>query len=53
MCLPMSSLQDMCRKQPVHDMAFLSVQGVGQVKLEKYGSPFMKIIRQYQAGKTP
>ncbi|MBR3629392.1 MAG: DNA helicase RecQ [Oscillospiraceae bacterium] len=47
-----TTLQDMCRKQPVQDMAFLSVQGVGQVKLEKYGTPFMKTIRQYQAEKA-
>lgn len=41
------TLQDMCRKQPVSDMAFLSVSGVGQVKLEKYGSRFMSVIREY------
>lgn len=42
-----TTLQDMCRKQPVSDMAFLSVQGVGQVKLEKYGARFQKTIREY------
>lgn len=42
-----STLQDMCRKKPVMDMAFLSVSGVGQVKLEKYGSRFMTVIREY------
>ena len=48
-----TTLQDMCRKQPLHDMAFLSVQGVGQVKLEKYGTPFMQAIRDYQSHKSP
>lgn len=42
-----STLQDMCRKKPTMDMAFLSVSGVGQVKLEKYGSRFMAVIREY------
>ena len=41
------TLRDMCRKKPVSDMAFLSVSGVGRVKLEKYGDAFMKIIRNY------
>ncbi len=41
------TLRDMCRKQPVSDMAFLSVQGVGRVKLEKYGDAFMKVIHKY------
>ncbi|HAJ97473.1 MAG TPA: DNA helicase RecQ [Ruminococcus sp.] len=42
-----STLQDMCRKKPVSDMAFLGVSGVGTVKLERYGSYFMKVIREY------
>ncbi|MBE6876584.1 MAG: DNA helicase RecQ [Ruminococcus sp.] len=41
------TLRDMCRKQPVSDMAFLSVSGVGRVKLEKYGDAFMNVIRNY------
>lgn len=43
------TLRDMCRKQPVSDMAFLSVSGVGRVKLEKYGDAFMTVIRNYHA----
>ncbi len=43
-----AALQDMCRKLPVSDMAFLSVSGVGHVKLEKYGTAFMDIIRAYK-----
>mgnify|MGYP002626169241 CR=1 FL=1 len=42
-----STLQDMCRKKPTSDMAFLSVSGVGTAKLERYGSHFMKVIREY------
>ena len=42
------TLRDMCRKQPVSDMAFLSVSGVGRVKLEKYGDAFMTVIRSYR-----
>ena len=42
-----STLQDMCRKKPTNDMAFLSVSGVGTAKLERYGRHFMKVIREY------
>jgi len=34
---------------PQDDEAFLSVKGVGQSKLEKYGEAFMTIIREDQA----
>ena len=44
-----AALQDMCRKRPTSEMAFLSVSGVGQVKLHKYGAAFMEIIRQHGA----
>ncbi len=42
-----ATLRDMCRKLPVCEMGFLSVSGVGQRKLEKYGDIFMKEIRTY------
>ncbi len=42
-----AALRDMCQKLPLHEMAFLSVSGVGQRKLEKYGEPFMEVIRAY------
>ncbi len=42
-----ASLRDMCEKLPVCDMGFLSISGVGQRKLEKYGDIFMKEIRTY------
>jgi ATP-dependent DNA helicase RecQ len=41
-----ATLRDMCVKRPTSEMAFLSVSGVGRVKLEKYGEKFMKIIRE-------
>lgn len=42
-----ATLRDMCIKQPRSDMAFLSVSGVGRVKLEKYGDAFMQVIKQH------
>lgn len=43
-----AALQDMARKVPTSEMAFLSVSGVGRVKLEKYGTRFLRVIREYQ-----
>jgi ATP-dependent DNA helicase RecQ len=40
-----ASLRDMCRKRPCTGEQFLKVNGVGAVKLEKYGEAFMAIIR--------
>jgi len=42
-----ASLQDMCRKKPVSPVQFSAVNGVGSVKLEKYGEIFTKLIRDY------
>ncbi|MBQ9109826.1 MAG: DNA helicase RecQ [Oscillospiraceae bacterium] len=42
-----AALRDMCEKLPINEMAFLSVSGVGRRKLEKYGDPFMDVIRTY------
>ena len=42
-----AALQDMARKAPTTEMAFLSVSGVGRVKLEKYGTRFLRVIRSY------
>ncbi len=42
-----SSLQDMARKVPTTEMAFLSISGVGRVKLEKYGTRFLRVIQTY------
>jgi ATP-dependent DNA helicase RecQ len=42
-----ASLRDMCRKLPKTLEEFLGVSGVGQVKTEKYGPPFIALIREY------
>ena len=42
-----ASLKDMCRKKPVSLVQFSGVNGVGQVKLEKYGEVFTELIRGY------
>jgi ATP-dependent DNA helicase RecQ len=44
---PDASLRDMCRKLPQTLEEFLRVNGVGQVKMEKYGLPFTGLIREY------
>jgi ATP-dependent DNA helicase RecQ len=47
---PDASLRDMCRKKPVSLIQFSGVNGVGEVKLEKYGELFTALIRNYTAG---
>jgi len=42
-----ASLQDMCRKKPVSLVQFSGVNGVGAVKLEKYGEAFTGAIREH------
>jgi ATP-dependent DNA helicase RecQ len=39
-----ASLRDMCRKKPTSLVQFSAVNGVGAVKLEKYGEAFVEII---------
>ncbi|CAM2007973.1 DNA helicase RecQ [Acanthopleuribacter pedis] len=41
------SLQDMARVKPTDNESFLTVFGVGQAKLEKFGRPMLKTINQY------
>jgi ATP-dependent DNA helicase RecQ len=41
------SLRDMCRKKPVSLVQFSRVNGVGNLKLEKYGEAFTDLIREY------
>ncbi|MDR1108052.1 MAG: DNA helicase RecQ [Spirochaetaceae bacterium] len=43
-----ASLRDMCRKQPETREQFLSVSGVGAVKMEKYGDLFTGLIQEYK-----
>jgi len=42
-----ASLRDMCRKKPVSLVQFSGVNGVGQIKLEKYGEEFTVLIREH------
>ncbi|MFP3043939.1 DNA helicase RecQ [Treponema primitia] len=42
-----AALRDMCRKQPTTKAAFLGVSGVGEVKMEKYGEAFTRLIGEY------
>lgn len=42
-----STLTDMCKKTPTTPNEFLRVSGVGQVKLERYGEQFIKVIKEY------
>lgn len=43
-----ATIADMCKKLPVTNEEFLTVSGVGQQKLKKYGKEFIKIIKQYK-----
>lgn len=41
------SLSEMSEVMPTNDSQFLSITGVGHIKLEKYGHAFISEIRQY------
>jgi len=45
-----ASLRDMCRKKPLSLVQFSGVNGVGSVKLEKYGDIFTCLIRKHYEG---
>lgn len=42
-----AALRDMCIKMPKNSDEFLQVNGVGQVKLERYGKAFLKEINRF------
>lgn len=42
------SLHDMCNLMPRNDTEFLLVHGVGQSKLDNYGSQFLEVIRDHR-----
>jgi ATP-dependent DNA helicase RecQ len=44
------TLVDMCVKIPLTEEDMLSVSGVGQNKLDRYGMPFMEAIRRFTGG---
>jgi len=43
-----ASLMDMVHYRPLNETQFLSISGVGQSKLEKYGADFMQVIREHE-----
>jgi ATP-dependent DNA helicase RecQ len=45
-----ATLRDMCRKRPATQTAFLSVNGVGEAKLQKYGEAFIRLIGEHSRG---
>ena len=45
------TLIGMCLKLPENEMELLSVSGVGQNKLAKYGQRFLQVIQEYRAQK--
>lgn len=42
-----AALEDMARKQPLNPSEFLEVNGVGDVKLSRYGDVFIEAIKEY------
>lgn len=40
-----ATLRDMARKRPRNRMEMLTVSGVGQVKFERYGEPFLTLLK--------
>jgi ATP-dependent DNA helicase RecQ len=45
-----ASLKDMCLKKPHSLSGFETINGVGKVKLEKYGEAFTALIRDHVSG---
>ena len=43
-----ATLRDMCRVQPETLDEMLSVKGIGELKLEKYGEAFLECIREHR-----
>ncbi|OLN24023.1 ATP-dependent DNA helicase RecQ [Domibacillus antri] len=44
-----NTLQDMCAKLPQSEEAFLTISGVGQSKMDKYGDLFLRAIQAFCA----
>ena len=41
-----ATLKEMVRLRPASPAEFLALQGVGQKKLERYGEPFLRVLRE-------
>ena len=48
-----ATLRDMARKRPRNQSEMLRVSGVGQVKFEKYGEPFLAVTRAAAGTRQP
>ncbi len=48
-----ATLVDMCRKHPRTENDLLDVSGVGQVKLERYGARFLRLLQENQPNEEP
>ncbi|MBE0609830.1 MAG: RecQ family ATP-dependent DNA helicase [Dehalococcoidia bacterium] len=48
-----ATLRDMARKRPRNQTEMLRVSGVGQVKFEKYGEPFLAVTRAAAGSAAP
>ena len=48
-----ATLRDMARKRPRNQTEMLRVSGVGQVKFEKYGEPFLAVTRAATGSVAP
>ena len=46
-----STLKEMCEKLPQTTIQLLQIKGVGQNKLDKYGTAFLEVIKEYQETK--
>jgi ATP-dependent DNA helicase RecQ len=42
-----ASLMEMAALRPVDEASFLEINGVGQVKLQRYGAPFLDLLRSF------
>lgn len=48
-----ATLRDMARNRPRNQTEMLRVSGVGQVKMEKYGEPFLAVTKAAAGGPAP
>ncbi len=46
-----ATLKEMASEKPTSEMDLLAVQGISEVKLQKYGSPFLQAIKAFKDSK--
>ena len=49
---PDSTLREMCRRLPATSEALLAISGVGNVKLERYGERFLRVVNGWVTGSS-